>query len=201
MVQIRAYREDDLDAIYRICLMTGASGQDASQLYKDPKIIGHVYAGPYGVLQPQSALVVEDEEGVGGYIIGARDTPAFEAELEEAWWPRLRDEYPDPVGKRYAELTWDERMQRHIHHPTRTPPEITQPYPAHLHIDLLPRFQGRGLGKILIDRWFDLMRSMGARGVHLGVGTANERGVRFYRAYGFKELDLGSGALIFALPL
>ena len=34
------------------------------------------------------------------------------------------------------------------------------------------------------------MRDLGSPGVHLGVGPANLRGVRFYRAYGFEELVL-----------
>ena len=200
-MDVRPYREDDLEAIYRVCLLTGASGQDASDLYVDHRLVGHLFAGPYGVLRPEAALVVEDAEGVGGYIIGAPDTAVFEAELERAWWPPLRAKYEDPAGLRYRDLTPDQRLIRSIHHPTLTPPEVTDPYPAHLHIDLLPRFQGQGLGKALIDRWFELMRSMGATGVHLGVGAANERGVRFYRAYGFRELPVGPGALIFALPL
>ncbi len=49
--------------------------------------------------------------------------------------------------------------------------------------------------------FLDLMRGFGARGVHLGVGAANERAVRFYRAYGFHELDVGPGALVFAIEL
>jgi ribosomal protein S18 acetylase RimI-like enzyme len=199
--EIRPYRGSDLEAIYRVCLLTGASGQDASELYVDHKLVGHMFAGPYGVLRPQSALVVEDAGGVGGYIIGAPDTPTFEAELELAWWPTLRAEYPDPVGLRYRDLSPDQRLIRGFHHPQLTPPLITDPYPAHLHIDLLPRFQGRGLGKTLIDRWLDLMRSSGVKGVHLGVGAANGRATRFYRAYGFHELDIGPGALMFAINL
>jgi ribosomal protein S18 acetylase RimI-like enzyme len=199
--EIRPYRESDLDAIYRVCLLTGASGQDASDLYEDHKLVGHMFAGPYGVLRPASALVIEDVEGVGGYILGAPDTPAFEAALERAWWPGLRARYADPVGARFRDLTPDQRLIRGFHHPQLTPPEITDPYPAHLHIDLLPRFQGRGLGKTLIDRWLELMRSFGVTGVHFGVGVANARAVRFYRTYGFDELDVGPGALVFAIKL
>src|SRR5579864_6800978 len=105
MPDIRAYRPDDLEALYDICLKTGNSGKDASRLYGDPKIVGHVYAGPYGVLRPESALVVEDAEGVGGYILGAADTAAFERDLEASWWPKLRAEYPDPAGAPRAELS------------------------------------------------------------------------------------------------
>ena len=59
MATIRAYRPDDLAALYDICLTTGASGQDASALHSDPELVGHIYAAPYGVLEPDRVLVAE----------------------------------------------------------------------------------------------------------------------------------------------
>lgn len=40
-----------------------------------------------------------------------------------------------------------------------------------------------------MDRWLARMRELGAPGAHLGVGAANTRGIAFYRAYGFRELE------------
>ena len=62
---IRPVAPDDLPALYEIALATGAAGQDAAALYRDPKLVGHLYAVPYAVLDPGSAFVVEDEAGVG----------------------------------------------------------------------------------------------------------------------------------------
>ncbi len=145
--------------------------------------------------------MLEDEEGVGGYIIGAVDTHAFEKRLEAEWWPELRSRYADSQG---SDLTLDQRMARIIHHPSRTPRRITEPYPSHLHIDLLPRFQGGGWGKRMIDTWLAAMRDRGSCGAHLGVGFANERAVHFYRAYGFTEaerLDAPYNMFWFAMTL
>ena len=188
---IRPAAPEDLDDLYRICLLTGDSGQDASALYRDARLVGHLYAAPYAVLEPESAFVVEDREGVGGYILGAVDTLAFEARLEAEWWPALRRAYADPAGDPNA---WglDEVRAYQIHHPRPPPARITDPYPSHLHIDLLPRLQGRGVGKALIDRWLDHLRKTGSRGVHLGVSTANHRAIRFYRAYGFDEFQFAN---------
>jgi ribosomal protein S18 acetylase RimI-like enzyme len=41
----------------------------------------------------------------------------------------------------------------------------------------------------MIATWLDAMKRHGSRGAHLGVGFANERAVRFYRAYGFTEAE------------
>ena len=185
MVEIRPYRASDLDTIYDICLATGDAGADASHLYRDAKLIGHVYAGPYGVHAPGTAFVAQDESGVGGYMLGTAGTRAFEDTLEAAWWPSLRTCYPDPADPR----TPDERMQRLIHHPVRMPRRIADAYPAHLHIDLLPRLQGQGLGRRMIAHWLASVAQLGARGAHLSVGMRNERAVRFYRACGFHEVE------------
>ncbi len=60
-----------------------------------------------------------------------------------------------------------------IHHPRPTPDRIAGPYPSHLHIDLLPRLQGRGIGRQLIGLWLATVKSLGSTGRILGVGPAN----------------------------
>jgi ribosomal protein S18 acetylase RimI-like enzyme len=203
--QIRPYQPGDLDDLYRICLLTGDAGADASAIYQAPKLVGHLYAGPYGVLSPETAFVVEDEEGVGGYIIGAIDTRAFEARLDAEWWPSLCPLYADPAGAPPETWTADQRAAWLIHHPFHAPRRVVTPFPSHLHIDLLPRLQGQGLGRRLIDLWLKTANAIGSRGVHLGVSRANARAIRFYRAYGLDRLDLpipdGPPALYFTQDL
>jgi ribosomal protein S18 acetylase RimI-like enzyme len=185
MVEIRPYRPEDLDALYRICVATGDAGEDAAALYRDSKILGQVYAAPYAMHCPDSTFVVEDRAGVAGYVLGPADTHRFEKTLEAQWWPQLRIRYSEPP----AMHTHDERMAWLIHHPPRTPRRISEPWPAHLHINLLPRLQCQGLGARLIDRWLATVDALGAAAAHLAVGTRNSRAVAFYRRYGFHELE------------
>jgi ribosomal protein S18 acetylase RimI-like enzyme len=189
MAVLRAYRPDDLEALYTIALRTGDNGADASAAYADPKMVGHIYAAPYAVLEPGLAFVVEDAEGVAGYIVGALDTHAFERRLERDWWPALRAAYADPSGTPPEGWSADERRCFQIHHPDRTPRRVSEPWPSHLHINLLPRLQGQGFGRRLIDRWLRAAADAGSTGAHLGVGGPNTRGVRFYRGYGFHEFE------------
>ena len=180
----------DLDDLYRICLATGDSGADASAIYRDPKLVGHLHAAPYGVFSPETAFVVEDDLGVGGYIVGALDTRAFEDRLRAEWWPTLQPRYADPFGTSHEEWNADQRAAYQIHHPFRAPRRVVAPFPSHLHINLLPRLQGQDLGRRLIHLMFETLQAMGSRGVHLGVSRANIRAIRFYLAYGLDQLDL-----------
>jgi GNAT superfamily N-acetyltransferase len=185
MPMIRPYVPDDLPALYDICLRTGDSGADASSLHEDPRILGEIYAAPYAALEPERVLVVEDEDGVGAYILGAADTRAFEARCEAQWWPALRERYADTADIPSWERTRDQWSAYQIHHPMITPQPVIDAAPAHLHIDLLPRLQGRGLGKALLDAWLPLV---GGRS-HLACSRMNRRALRFYDRYGFRRLE------------
>ncbi|GGL16305.1 GNAT family N-acetyltransferase [Deinococcus radiotolerans] len=203
MFTLRPARDTDRAALYRICLETGASGEDATHLYADPLILGHVYAGPYLTHAPQFAFVLEHQDSgdVMGYVLGAPDTAAFETTLEREWWPALRGVYPDPLDVPRADRTPDQRIAHLIHHPPRAPQDILDPYPAHLHIDLLPGAQGGGRGRALMTTLLDALRAAGVPGVHLGVGESNVRAQGFYRHLGFQEVRRAPGAVTFGLPL
>lgn len=186
-IHIRPARPDDLDAFYRISLATGDAGKDAGPLHRDGRMIGHIYSAPYLVCSPQTAFVAEDGQGVAGYIVGAFDTRAFEELLERDWWPQLRERYAKPLGPADA---WnaDQRRAFQIHEPSRAPESLVAAYPAHIHMNLLPRLQGRGAGSALLETWLDLARRSGILGVHLGANAQNADGIRFWASRGFERL-------------
>jgi len=178
---IRPYRPEDLDALYGVCVRTAAAGEDLTPSIADPMLPGHLYAGPYGVLEPQSALVAEDIDGVGGYIVGTLDTMSFARTLEREWLPPLRRRYPEGSGPGAL----DNALIAQLHHPPSPDADIVGRFPAHLHINLLPRMRGLGIGRRLIDRFVDRASRLGGSGVHLGVDPANRAALRFYERLGF----------------
>ena len=187
---VRPFAPGDVDACYEICLRTGDHGSDASALYIDPRLIGEIWVGPYLERWPEHAFVVADDMGVGGYIVGAPDTTEHHDWLEQEWLPPLHRRYPIdafPVGSADAELV------RLLHDPPRTRDRVAAEWPAHLHIDLLPRIQGRGYGRILMNALFHSLRSVGVPAIHLGVSSQNPGAIAFYRRLGFQ--DIGDGPL------
>jgi ribosomal protein S18 acetylase RimI-like enzyme len=69
-----------------------------------------------------------------------------------------------------------------------------------MHIDLLPRLQGRGLGRRLISTLTGALRDQGSRGLHLHVNLGNQRAAEFYRHVGFTELPV-TGVRLFVMDL
>jgi ribosomal protein S18 acetylase RimI-like enzyme len=196
MARIEAAGIADMAGVYRACLRTGDAGEDATHLYRDPDLLGHIYAGPYVARGVGTQLVVLDEAGVAGYLLSADDTPGFEDWAERAWYPPLRARYP-----RADDGSRDSALIELIHAPERTPPEVATSYPAHLHIDLMPQVRGLGLGRALIERLLAELRERGIGGVHLGVDSANHNGIAFYQHLGFRELDREPEGLLMGIRL
>lgn len=199
MVELRRYRESDLEALYEICLVTGDSGSDASPLHRDRKVIGHLYSGPYGVLEPGNVFVAEDEDGVAGYIVGTFDTDAFGEKLDLDWWPALRQHY---AGIPPAELTDTDRMRiAAITSPHANPADIVARYPAHIHMNLLPRLRGKRVGSGLLHLWIDQARVAGVSGIHLGANATNSGGIAFWTRSGFAPLQVIGRTAWFGMSL
>lgn len=196
--EIRTYRPGDEQTLYDICLLTGDSGVDATALYQDARLLGEVYVGPYLRAPDALALVGSDADGVAGYVLGVPDTVAFEQWCERSWWPVLRTRYP--LGT-FPDGSPDDRIVHLIHNPPTASPDVVERYPAHLHIDLLPRLQGQGDGRRLLTALLDGLAAAGAPGIHLGVAATNERAIGFYRRMGFTDVQAYTHSLIMARPL
>ncbi len=116
---------------------------------------------------PPLTFVVEDGAGVAGFVTGTPDTVAWEDRLERDWWPSLRALYADPSDVPADLRSPDQRRAFMIHHPTRTPDVVVARYPAHLHMNLLPRLHRRGIGSRLLASWLDTDTARGARAFHI----------------------------------
>ncbi|MFN0068727.1 MAG: GNAT family N-acetyltransferase, partial [Limisphaerales bacterium] len=96
----------------------------------------------------------------------------------------------DPAG-----WTRTQKVQSWSHQPDYFTPEPYAAYPSHLHIDLLPRAQGRGWGRRMLEEVICRLRARGSPGAHLGVSLLNVPAFGFYGRLGFREIvRVGEGA-------
>ncbi|MFI8949940.1 GNAT family N-acetyltransferase [Streptomyces sp. NPDC053750] len=184
---VRPYRPADAPALDDICIRTGHNGRDSRPVYADPAVLPAVFAAPYVHFDPDLAFVLDDGQGQAvGYILGTADTPRFAEAFRAQWLPRFADRYPAPEK---APATLDEVIAGLLHDPERMiVPELAA-YPAHLHIDLLPAWQGRGHGRALMRTLWRALRERGVPAVHLVMATANKPARAFYDRMGFHVIE------------
>ncbi|WP_128428325.1 GNAT family N-acetyltransferase [Streptomyces cyaneus] len=186
MTRIRRYRPEDREALEDICVRTAHEGGDSRPHYKDPGIFPTTFALPYVVLKPDLAFVLDDGAGRAvGYVVGAADTARFVEDFRTKWLPSVGNRYLEPSG---PPSTPDEVIIGLLHHPERMlVPEVAA-YPAHLHIDLLPDWQGQGHGRTLMRTLLQALQDRGVPAVHLSMVTANTPARAFYDRLGFHEI-------------
>ena len=185
---IRPYRPTDRDAIYDVCLRTADAGHDATLLYQhDPELPGDVYAGPYAVLEPDFTFVVDDGERAMGYVLGTPDTITYVTKFRERWLPLVGPKHPAPD---HEPAGLPEHSAWQLHPPEAMIRPDLAAYPAHLHIDLLPEYQGHGYGRRLINTILTAFREAGVDRVHLGAMATNTNALAFYDRLGFARLPV-----------
>ncbi|MEV6493617.1 GNAT family N-acetyltransferase [Actinoplanes sp. NPDC051633] len=193
--QIRPYRPADLDAVYDICVRTADSGEDARGMYVDDRLMGDIFAVPYVTLEPEHAHVIDDGAGNAvGYILGTADTVAFAHRCRAEWLPATAGRYPDPAVPPVTPT--DFMLGLHLHPERMIVPELAE-YPAHLHIDLLPEWQGKGLGRGLMEAFLTGLHRAGVPKVHLGMAPGNTKARAFYAKLGFTEIPLGAPGVLY----
>ncbi|KUL24816.1 GNAT family N-acetyltransferase [Actinoplanes awajinensis] len=190
-VAIRAYRSSDLDAIYDICVRTGEAGGDARGKYSSDRLLGDIWAAPYVILEPEHAHVLDDGTGRPvGYIIGTADTATFVERYRAEWLPATADRLVDGDPR-------DEEMLELHRHPERMLLPELHDHPAHLHIDLLPEWQGKGQGRGLMAAFLTGLRAVGVPRVHLGMAPENHGAHAFYQRLGFRDLPVPDAGALF----
>jgi GNAT superfamily N-acetyltransferase len=195
---VRKFQEEDRPGLYHICLATGDSGANAVHLYDQKDMLGEIYVGPYLTFQPDLSFTLI-QDGVAGYALAALDTTSFEDTLSKDWWPLILDKYNGRSPENFNQR--EKNLFSYIQNPPLRSKEVISQYPSHLHIDLLEKAQGRGIGKSMMLLVLETLREQGSKGVHLGMGAQNARAFTFYTKLGFTLLDKNDAEWTMGLKL
>ncbi len=183
-MEIRPYQPKDYERMHEICFKT-SSGFDSE---KGMAALYVMYCDYYINEEPESCFVaVNDKDEAIGYIICAPDDERYQRIFKQKYAPILKKISLYRYLFHYA----GEFLER----------KTRKEYPAHLHIDILPEGQRQGMGTRLMDALMAHLKERGVKGVHLGCGANNAKGVNFYRKYGFKENSPKFGGITFVMEL
>jgi len=184
---IRPYRPEDREAIGEVGFAAGFMGESSESFWRDRASSLSIWTDPYLQQEPASTFVATMDGEVVGYLTGILDTESFNGPdatmMDEIARQRLIFK-PGVAGFLWRGML-DEWLDRRR---GRTPArgELHDPrWPSHLHINLLAKARGTGLGRGLMEAWITRMRAHGSAGCHLGVIAQNTRAVGFFTAMGF----------------
>jgi GNAT superfamily N-acetyltransferase len=164
-------------------------------MYVDDRLMGDIFAVPYVTLEPEHAHVLDDGTGATvGYVLGTADTARFVRRYRDEWLPDTAGRYPAPADPPVTPT--DMMLTLHLNPERMLVPELAE-YPAHLHIDLLPEWQGKGWGRGLMEAFLRGVHAAGAAKVHLGMVPTNVRARAFYDRLGFREIPVRDPGVLY----
>jgi GNAT superfamily N-acetyltransferase len=200
---VRQASSVDWPKIRELCCLTGDAG---APIGRDRwRFFAENWIGPYQKLSPEWGFVADAGGGkIVGYLTGCADTRAFSRASRILFEPKLA--VAILIG-RYEKTVDTQRFLRRTLRLEQGPDRsfskelaarFTSDYPAHLHINLDASARGQGLGRKLLDSFFNALRARHVRGVHVYCG---EGPVPFYKAAGFDVLEQIEfrGAPVFAM--
>ena len=176
---IRKYENKDFEYVKYICL------NDMLKENRDKELIKYVelmFCRYYLEKEPESCFVAVDENDKPiGYIYGAKDYDTYERKMGDY----LHSINELSSGNYLADALVE--MYDHAIYKDK--------YPAHLHIDILPEYQSKGIGSKLIEAYCNYIKNDNISGVMLIVGSDNDGAKRFYERNSFIKLhEKHSGA-------
>lgn len=175
----------DLPYLYKICYKTGLNGETVEGHTDDIYKIGHYFAAPYLYHDLRFCFVATLNNIPEGYVVGTGDTVKYTGWLNSEWLPKVRKYYDFDKMKPLNE--YDTFFNDVICKDTIIDEKLKN-YPSHLHIDLLPSLQGKGVGRKLMERFFNGCRNQNVKKVHLVVSKENTQACVFYKKIGMHEV-------------
>lgn len=177
----------DWAAVRRLCCLTANNGSPIAE--ERWPFFSEYWIGPYQKICPELTYVARRDGVVVGYLTGA--SASFEREkLIRVTLPlfarvALRCFVKNSDTRRFVRRTLgiergpNEQFSRELR------ALVLKQFSAHLHVNVDATCRGQGVGRLLMNRFFEDLRGRGVLGVHVYCGADP---VAFYRREGFSEL-------------
>ncbi len=186
---VRPFQPADRQALLTIGSETAFFGAPIEAYLEDRQVFEDAFFSYYTDYEPEHAWAACDDKMLVGFLTGCIDTKRHDQIfrrkiLPTVFWKWLRGKYhPGKKTMKFVLALVKAEMHGEI-----SSADISL-YPAHLHINLLPAWRGKGLGRKLMECYLRQLRESGVIGVHLTTTSFNKAACRLYEAAGFSLLE------------
>ncbi|MHA1946689.1 MAG: GNAT family N-acetyltransferase [Candidatus Hodarchaeales archaeon] len=189
LITIRPYQPEDRKGVIEIIHRTGYMGEDAKKYFDDKYLLALLFGIYYLDYEPESCFVALEKttEDVVGYILSSLDTKIQTRIFKRRMIPKIAIRTFLYTSWRYNRSF---RVLLHIildPEPPHDKLNLTD-YPAHLHINVLPKYHRQGIGTKLINKLEEYLEKGKCKGIHLWTSERNVKALPFYLKKGFKLL-------------
>ncbi|MBR5498308.1 MAG: GNAT family N-acetyltransferase [Clostridia bacterium] len=179
-MRIRPYEEKDKENVRHVCLVTAGCTEKPEE---EKQFILSLYCDYYIEKEPENCFVVsDDDDNAVGYIMCAESFADYRRNFK-------------PYAEKIEKISFIKKLFAYGEMLAHMP--ASKKCNAHMHIDILPAFQGKGIGSQLLSALTSHLKEKGVNGLMLVVSNSNKNAVKFYRKNGFCAfLNFGKGTLM-----
>lgn len=184
MIEIKPLKKENLLDTRNICFETSRS------FHTDEKkeMLWLLYHDYYYLNDIDSCFIAFDNllQKVVGYVFCAPNFDKYEKFFKDNLIPKI-SQLDVKLNSNYA----NERIKEFSVYK-----KFSKDYPAHLHINILPEYQGQGIGKILLEALDSNLKKKNVSGIMLITGLKNINAQKLYLKNGYEVLEsLNSGCI------
>ena len=165
---IRPYRAADREVVREICRRTAYRNRGSNAVIEDGELFADYWTKYYTDEEPQSALVVEEDGEVVGYLLGCVDAAVFIRAMGRRIVPAVLARALFRLATfRYRETKSRRMLYWLLRYGWQEDPAIPlDRYPAHYHCNVLRQGYGKGYYSALALRFLDRLDAAGVKGLH-----------------------------------
>ncbi|KAM6949291.1 protein O-GlcNAcase [Aplochiton taeniatus] len=188
LYNVRPYHSKDKVQLYRMVRQLRAQGVPESSP-AHPDVIGDRCVGACLALCPEYSLVLEDELGLCGCVLGVLDLHSFTKRCQATWIPAMRDKYPPRGGAAHPQaLGVVEQMQEDQ---GEYPDSLLHHFPSQVRLDVLPELVDVSVTRTLLLALLTVLKANGSLGVFCEVQPTDRLRLEFLTRLGFLEILRG----------
>jgi GNAT superfamily N-acetyltransferase len=184
---IRKYKAADRSSVRDIAWETAFIGEPADIFFSGKDILADFLTLYFTDYEPQSCFVAENKTGVVGYLIGAKNTAVLYRIFLNKILARLLYKFIFQAAIfRKKNLIFIFHFLCSFSKFEFRMVDLSEDYPATMHINIKQRFRNLGIGSRLISAYFDYLRAEKVKSVYLA--TLSEKAAAFFMSHGFNLL-------------